>query len=83
MEEKMNRATKVFFLSLLFINVCGQCLAYDQLYIWQRNWNKHIEEAVASVMDTARYFIVLCGDMKFEGDKPVITPVNIKWEKRK
>ena len=76
----MSRAAKVFFLSFLFISICVQCFAYDQLYVWQRNWDKHVDEAVSSIHATARYFIVLCGDMKFEGEKPVITPVNIKWE---
>ena len=77
----MKKLRGIFLVSIILIGMCAQCFAYDQaVYVWQRSWDRHVKDAIASIKGTAGYFTVLCGDMKFEGEKPVITPVNIKWE---
>lgn len=54
--------------------------AYDNnVYIWQRNWDSHIEDAIAAIQNTTGDFTVLCGDLKFTADNPTVTSVRINW----
>ncbi len=54
--------------------------AYDNvIYIWQRNWDGYLEDAISAIQDTTGYFTVLCGDLKFKGESPVINLVDINW----
>ena len=72
-----------FILILILIVSCvfhANAFAYDNvIYIWQRNWDGYLEDAISSIQDTTGYFTVLCGDLKFEGEKPTINLVDINW----
>ena len=69
----------VLSIIVLLVSVSAS-FAYDNnVYIWQRNWDGHVEEAIGAIAGTAGNFTVLCGDLKFDGGKPVVTSVNINW----
>src|SRR3989338_5225913 len=72
---------KIFILAFFLVSVCGPCLAYEQVvYIWQRSWNAHLKDAVSHIKDATGRFTFLGGDLKFDGEKCVVTPVRIKWK---
>ena len=77
----MSKLIKLLFVGIFLASICADCFAYDQVvYIWQRNWNSNIKEAVSSIQGMTGYFTVLCGDLKFKEGKPVLNSVNIKWD---
>ena len=71
-----------FIISFIAIIVLLQfnAFAYDNvMYIWQRSWDEYLHNSVATISDETEYFTVLCGDLKFQDDKPVIGTININW----
>jgi len=81
MNKKQLIAVKVSFLSLFFISIYAHCFAYEQVvYVWQRNWNSNVGDAVTSISNTTGYFTVLCGDLRFKEEKPFINSININWD---
>jgi len=81
MNKKQFITARVFFLSLFFISISVHCFAYEQVvYVWQRNWNSNVGDAVISISNSTGYFTVLCGDLRFKEEKPFINSINIKWD---
>ena len=71
-----------FIISFIAIIVLLQfnAFAYDNvMYIWQRNWDEYLHNSIATISDETEHFTVLCGDLKFQDDKPVIGTININW----
>lgn len=76
----MTKALRTAALILVIVFLASIAYAYDNvIYIWQRNWDSYLEDAISDIQNTTGYFTVLCGDLKFEGERPAVTLVDIKW----
>jgi gluconate kinase len=71
----------ILFAALFWIGLFqGTAFAYDDIiYIWQRNWEKHIHDSIEAVSGESESFAVLCGDLKFQDDMPSISTIDIEW----
>lgn len=69
----------ILFVSIIFSPISISYAYDDVIYIWQRNWDKYLEDAISIIQETTGYFTVLCGDLKFEGERPTVSLVDIKW----
>lgn len=77
----INRISKIIIAIAILFSLVSPLHAYDNvIYIWQRNWDGHLEYAISAIQEKTGYFTVLCGDLKFEGKKPTINLVDIKWD---
>jgi len=76
----MTKILRIALFVLLIFSSISVSYAYDNvIYIWQRNWDKYLEDAISIIQETTGYFTVLCGDLKFEGERPTVSLVDIKW----
>lgn len=76
----MSKIFKIIGCILIMVFSADLVCAYqNNVYIWQRNWDEYLEAAISEIQNTTCYFTVLCGDLKFDKEEPVITSVNIKW----
>ena len=76
----MNRILKIIACTSIIFFTTSISYAYDNvIYIWQRNWDKYLEDAISIIQESTGYFTVLCGDLKFEGERPTVSLVDIKW----
>lgn len=69
----------IICLLIIFASVSVSYAYEEVIYIWQRDWDLHLENAISIIQEKTGYFTVLCGDLKFEGGRSVVTPVDIKW----
>lgn len=76
----MTKILRIVLFILLILSSISVSYAYDNvIYIWQRNWDKNLDDAISIIQQKTGYFTVLCGDLKFEGKRPTVSLVDIKW----
>jgi len=70
----------ISFFVVLPVLVVSSTYAYENnIYIWQRSWDRYLDYSLSIIQEETCHFTVLCGDLKFKEDKPVISLVDIKW----
>jgi len=76
----MVKILRIILFVLIIFPFISLSYAYDDvIYIWQRNWDGYLEDAISVIQQTTGYFTVLCGDLKFEGERPTVSLIDIKW----
>lgn len=52
----------------------------NNIYIWQRVWDSHLQESINVIgMNKPAHFTVLAGEFDAKGNRLVFNPVDIKW----
>jgi hypothetical protein len=72
-----------FALALLLISGCSfkahNFTLENVMYIWQRSWTQNLDDSIKSISPITDFFTVLCGDLKYQDNKPSISTINIDW----
>ncbi len=69
----------ILFVSIILAPISISYAFDNVIYIWQRNWDTYLEDAISAIQQKTGYFTVLCGDLKFAGERSTVSLVDIKW----